>query len=96
MINSKSLGVYSGPHHSILTPALLLYLLFTVEVMGAQRHEINCPRPLGSFFFFFFFSILFRAISMAYESSQARGGIRATATGLLHHSHSNKGSKPCL
>ena len=55
MINSKSLGVYSGPHHSILTPALLLYLLFTVEVMGAQRHEINCPRSLGSFFFFFLF-----------------------------------------
>ena len=33
--------------------------------------------------------------SMAYQSSQARGQIRAAAAGL-HHSHSNSGSKLCL
>ena len=43
---------------------------------------------------FFFFS-LFRAASMAYGGSQARGGIGAVAASL-HHSHSNAGSKPHL
>ena len=42
-----------------------------------------------SFFFFFF---LFRVAPVAYGGSQARGLIRATATGL-HHSHGNVGSK---
>ena len=37
---------------------------------------------------FFFLYLLFRAASMAYGSSQARGRIRAVAAGL-HHSHSN-------
>ena len=32
---------------------------------------------------------------MAYEGSQARGVIGATAAGL-HHSHSNTGSEPSL
>ena len=40
--------------------------------------------------FFFFFP--FRAAPPAFGSSQARGQIRATATGL-HHSHSNSGSE---
>ena len=44
---------------------------------------------------FFFFFCIFRAASMAYGCSQARGQIGAVAAGL-HHSHSNKGSKPCL
>ena len=44
---------------------------------------------------FLFFFLLFRATSTAYGSSQARGGIRATAT-VLHHSHSNVGSTPHL
>ena len=38
---------------------------------------------------------LFRAPAVAYGGSQARGLIRATATGL-HHSHSNTRSKPSL
>ena len=42
-----------------------------------------------------FFSLLFRATPAAYGSSQARGQIRAAATGL-HHSHSNSRSKPRL
>ena len=47
------------------------------------------------FLFFFFFFGLFRAASMAYGSSQARGGIGATAANL-RHSHSNAISEPCL
>ena len=59
---------------------------------------------LSWFFFFFFhtfkmftffFFVFFRAAPMEYGGSQARGPIRATATGL-HQSHSNAGSKPCL
>ena len=39
--------------------------------------------------------LLFRAAPAAYGSSQARGQIRAIATGL-RHSHSNAGSKSRL
>ena len=46
-------------------------------------------------FFFFFLVVSFRATSMAYGDSQARGLIRAVAAGL-HHSHSNAGSEPHL
>ena len=42
-----------------------------------------------------FFFCLFRAVPVAYGSSQARGLIRAVASSL-HHSHSNMGSKPSL
>ena len=41
------------------------------------------------------FVLLFRATGTAYGSSQARGGIGATAAGL-HLSHSNVGSELCL
>ena len=37
----------------------------------------------------------FRATPMAYESSQARGQIRAVAA-VLHHSHSKARSEPLL
>ena len=40
----------------------------------------------------YFIFCLFRATTMAYVSSQARGQIGAVATGL-HHSHSNARSK---
>ena len=42
-----------------------------------------------------FFSFLFRAAPMTYGSSQARGRIGATGTGLCH-SHSNARSEPHL
>lgn len=45
--------------------------------------------------FFFFFSLLFRAAPKAYAGSQAGGWIGAAAA-ILHHSHSNLGSEPCL
>ena len=41
---------------------------------------------------FFFFFLLFRATPSVYGGSQARGLMRAVATGL-HHSHSNEGSE---
>ena len=44
------------------------------------------------FLSFFFLSCLFRAVLMAYGSSQARGRIRAAAAADLQHSHSNAGS----
>ena len=50
------------------------------------------------FFFVFLFFCLFAiswAAPMAYGGSEARGPIRAVATGL-HHGHSNVGSKPHL
>ena len=46
--------------------------------------SVGCP---------FFFFWLFRAPPAACGGSQARGQIRATASGL-HHSHSNTGSEP--
>ena len=49
-------------------------------------------------FLFFFWSFVFcpfRAIATAYEGSQARGRIGATAAGL-HYSHSNAGFEPHL
>ena len=45
----------------------------------------------GLVFLFCFFFCLFRAVPVAYGSSQARGQIRAVAASL-HHSHSNTGS----
>ena len=47
------------------------------------------------FFFFFFHFLLFRAAPMAHGSSQAMGGVTAAAS-VLHRSHSNLGSEPCL
>ena len=47
----------------------------------------------SSFPSFFFFYFLFRATLAAYGGSQAKGRIRAAATGL-QHSHSNTGSEP--
>ena len=51
-----------------------------------------CPIAL---YLFFFFSSLFKASSVAYESSQARRWIGAAAAGLLH-SHGIARSKPHL
>ena len=47
------------------------------------------------FVFVFVFVLLYRATLMACGSSQARGQIGATVTGL-YHSHSNTGSEPRL
>ena len=47
------------------------------------------------FYFLFFCFLFFRATCAGYGGSQARGRIRAAATGLQHN-HSNTGSEPCL
>ena len=57
-------------------------------------HWRKNSRKIWILFLFLFFG-LFRAAPVAYGGSQARGLIRAEATGL-HHSHSNVGSKPYL
>jgi len=51
---------------------------------------VGCP--IKWLFFFFFLFCLFRALPEAYENSQAKSGIGASAAGL-RHSHSNVGSK---
>ena len=54
--------------------------------------EFKIAQFSGNFFSFCPFAFS-RAAPMAYGGSQARGLIRAVATGL-HHSHSNGGSEP--
>ena len=56
--------------------------------------EMSFPSLLLAFSLYFFPSVfcLFRAVSLPYGGSQARGVIEAIAAGL-HHSHSNAGSK---
>ena len=57
-----------------------------------------CHVSLVCILFIYLFIYLFvfsRATPTAYGGSQARGLIRAVATGL-HHSHSNTGSELCL
>ena len=64
---------------------------------GNKVKEVSSLQNFPDSFFFFFFGLF--AISLAapsaYGGSQARGRIRAVATGL-HHSHNNAGSKPQL
>ena len=68
------------------------YSLFPMNCETTYVHFIN-PKILWIYFFFFFclFAISWAALA-AYEGSQARGGIRATATQdlspicSLHHS----------
>ena len=66
---------------------------------GAIEHlKWSSTTERGNFKFclvFFFFFCLFRAASVAYGGSQARGRIGTVAAGL-HHSHSSAGSKPHL
>ena len=62
-----------------------------LEVLSGSQ---TASHSVLSFFFSFLF-FFFRAAGAAYGSSQARGQIGATATGL-HHSHSNARSELCL
>ena len=89
----------------ICSPRFLMRLaLFKslLKLLAPSKHEsLTCSNVqvfvhfCSTIFFFFFFFLLFRATPAAYESSQARGRIRAVAASL-HHSHSNRGSKPSL
>ena len=53
--------------------------------MGSAT-DVNCGRARLErlIFFFFFFFLLFRAAPAVYGNSQARGLIRAAASGLSH------------
>ena len=62
--------------------------VFTSQVIAIKR----IIREYREQLFFSFLFLLFMAIPVAYESSQARGPVGAAAAGL-HHSHSNVGSK---
>ena len=82
--------------HRSLSLFSLLFILFS---LCSSDWIVFIDLPSSSLILFLkkknFFFCLFRAATMAYGSSQARGQIRATAGGL-HHSHSNTGSEPHL
>ena len=61
-----------------------------VDITMGEREKRNSPFFIVSFFFLFF-----RAATVAYGSSQARGQIGVGAASL-YHSHSKAGSKPHL
>ena len=63
-------------------------LPYHILQMHESHYLIDTPWSLGGLFG------LFRAKPAAYEGSQTRGWIRATAAGL-HHSHSNAPSYVC-
>ena len=60
--------------------------------VGWGEFEREGRQALWRLFFFLVVVVLFRAATMTYGDFQAKGGIRAVATGL-HHSHSNAKSK---
>ena len=63
-------------------------------IFSAKNTNIRVVGLFLSFFLLFFLG-LFRVTPEAYGSSQAKGQIRAVATGL-RHSHSHVGSEPYL
>ena len=89
---------------------LYLYFLifFIINIMAYifLKDSLTRQKIISQIYFKFFYCILrthldffapppFRAASMAYGGSRARGLIRAVAAGLCH-GHSNAGSKPHL
>ena len=103
-VPSLHTSICSSPHPLIPPPP---YLPIYLSICPFTIHLPTCactPHPravphlgtgLAFLFFFFSFFWLFWAALVAYESSQARSQIGATAAGL-HHSHSNARSEPCL
>ena len=63
--------------------------MFVIKIIYMQIYKMR------SFYFFNYYYFFFRAAPTAYGSSQARGQIGATASGLCH-SNSNTRSKPYL
>ena len=77
-------SIFWNIHYSVNT-----WLLFKL-IKTSQHYSI-----LFIYSQVIFFVCVSRAAPAAFEGSQARGRIRAIATGL-HHSHSNAGSEPHL
>ena len=82
ILSSRSLGLF----HLLVAH---LYPYTTSPLLPSHWEPSFYPPFLQvQLFKFLFYFLIFRAIPPAYRSSQARGWIRATASGL-HHSHSN-------
>ena len=69
---------------------LFIYQNYLQRILLGKQSS-GSPKFLGTFFSFF----IFRAIPVAYGSSQARSWIGAAAS-CLCRSHSNARSRPCL
>ena len=69
--------------------------------MKSQRQRPDCTGVWGSItrvgilFLFIYLRSLFSSVPTSYGASQARGRI-GDAAAVLHHSHSNARSRPCL
>ena len=61
---------------------------------GQEEFTVFMAKQADVFLLHLFF-LGFRATPAAYGSSQARGGIGATAA-ILHHCYNYAGSEPCL
>ena len=72
-------------------------ILIAIKTLLSALTYFRVPHCFGDQAFlqcaFFLFSFLFRAVTEAYVSSQAKGQIGAAATGLCH---SHTGSEECL
>ena len=93
-------AIVAGRHHShsILRSSLVTQwvkdLALSLQIPGLELpHAAGMAKKEKRALCFFF--CLFSAVPEVYVGSQARGQIRAVATGL-HHSHSKARSKLCL
>ena len=82
--------VNAEPHdrNSLTDLDLVIYPVFVFAFKKKPQISLFNTKEMSILFFF-------RAAPAAYEGSQARGQIGATAASL-HHRHSNAGSKPSL
>ena len=80
-------------HHTKSSLRTGPWMVFTSFYLAARQMLVIIKKKLTYVYFIIIF--FFRAIPTACGGSQARGRIRATASGL-HHRHSNVGSKLSL
>ena len=88
-------GVLTIAPSSLFAKNLHCWLFLCCPAEPTQPWRLLCAKSKRLHSFLFLFLSFFRAKTMAYESSQAQGPIRAVASGL-HHSHSNTRSEPHL
>ena len=80
--------IHESIKHDLVMKAAMKRVKQLALVEGPPQESSSLLLPQDTFFFFF----SFRAAPAACGSSQARGQIKAAATGL-YHSHSNSGSE---